>query len=377
MTKPKLLIITDNFLPRWDGIARFLVEVLPKLSESYDISVLAPDFPGASASFPFVTIVRFGISPVDINGFPVAYPSYKKMAAYIKEADIVWVQTIAPLCASGIYLAKKFRKPLIAYVHSIDWVLVERSLPLPNIFRSVIGRITKKLAVWFYGQCDILMVPTQEVADIFEKEGIGAAKILVPLGVNCDKFKPADSKDEAKKSIGVFPEDIVIGYCGRVTRDKDVITLFRAFEWLNKKHKGLKLLIVGPGIPEYIKLFESKENVIVTGAKDDVLPYYQAMDVYVLPSLTETTSLSTLEAMSCGCCVVSTKVGILPQIIINNENGLFFPKKNDLILKKKLQWLLQHKDQMSIFGNRARISIVKHFSWEHTIQSIEKVLANF
>lgn len=377
MIKQKLLIITDNFLPRWDGIARFLVEVLPKLSESYDITVLAPDFPGASALFPDVNIVRFKLSPWDINGFPIAYPSYKKMIPYIKEADLIWVQTIAPLCASGIYLAKKFKKPLIAYVHSIDWVLVERSLPLPNIFRPPIGYTIKKIAVWLYSKCDILMMPTQEVADIFEKEGISTAKILVPLGVNCDKFRPAENKGEAKKAIGVNPEEIVVGYCGRVTRDKDVMTLFRAFEWLNQKHKGLKLLIVGPGIPEYMELFESKENVIVTGAKDDVVLYYQAMDIYVLPSLTETTSLSTLEAMSCGCCVVSTKVGVSQQIITNNENGLFFPKKNDLILKKKLQWLLQHKDIISVFGSRARISAVKHFSWTHTIQSIEKVLANF
>jgi glycosyltransferase involved in cell wall biosynthesis len=375
--KQKLLIVTDNFLPRWDGIARFLVEILPRLSSIYDITVLAPDFSGASTLFPDVNIVRFKLSKIDINGFPVAYPSYSKMIPYIKEANIVWVQTIAPLCASAIYLAKKFNKPLVAYVHSIDWVLVERSIPLPTFVKPLFGQLVKRVARWLYGKSDILMMPTQEVADIFEELGVSSPKVLVPLGVNSDKFIPAKDKSEAKIALGIKPEEIVIGYCGRVTRDKDVMTLYKAFEWLNKKSGNLRLLIVGPGLPEYLKSFESMENVIVTGAKDDVIPYYQAMDIYVLPSLTETTSLSTLEAMSCGCCVVTTKVGIASQVIVNNENGMFFPKHNTTVLKKKLHWLLQHKEFISEFGKHARISVVKHFSWAQTAEGIEKMLAQF
>lgn len=42
----KLLIATDNFLPRWDGIARFLSELIPRIKDEYDITVIAPDFPG-------------------------------------------------------------------------------------------------------------------------------------------------------------------------------------------------------------------------------------------------------------------------------------------------------------------------------------------
>ncbi len=375
--KQKLLIVTDNFLPRWDGIARFLVEVLPKLSKTYEITVLAPDFPGSSTLFPDVKLIRFPLSKLNVNNFPVAYPQYKKFKPYIKEADIVWVQTIAPLCASAIYLAKKYKKPLVAYVHSIDWVLVERSMPGPFIFKRLMGYLIQQLAIWFYNKCDILMVPTQEVADIFEAKGIVTAKVLVPLGVNCSKFEPSKNKAESKKAIGIRPGNTVIGYCGRVTRDKDLITLYKAFEWLNKKFPNLKLLIVGPGIPEYINKFDSKTNVIVTGAKDNVAKYYQAMDIFVLPSLTETTCLATLEAMASGCCIVSTKVGISQEIIKNNLNGMFFPKRNELVLKKKLRWLITHKDRIKLLGKRARVSVVKHFSWAQTIKSIEKVLEQF
>lgn len=377
MTKQKLLIVTDNFLPRWDGIARFLVEVLPKLSTCYEITVLAPDFPGSSVHFPDVKIVKFPLSPLIINNFQLAYFQYNNFKPYIKEADIIWTQTIGPLGSSVMFLAKKYKKPLIAYTHSIDWVLVERSMPNIFFFKRIIGFIVEKFAIWLYNKCDILMMPTQEVADIFEAKNITSAKVLVPLGVNCDKFKPSENKNESKKSIGISSENIVIGYCGRVSRDKDIITLYKAFEWLNKKQNNLKLLIVGPCISEYINKFNSRENIIVTGSKDNVIDYYQAMDIFVLPSLTETTGLSTLEAMACGCCIISTKVGIAQQIIINNENGMFFPKRNDTILKKKLRWLINHQDKIDLFSKRARISVFKHFSWKQTIKSIEDVLAKF
>ena len=42
--KRRLLITTDNFLPRWDGISRFLSEIIPRLKETYEITVIAPDY---------------------------------------------------------------------------------------------------------------------------------------------------------------------------------------------------------------------------------------------------------------------------------------------------------------------------------------------
>ena len=375
--KQKLLIVTDNFLPQWDGVTRFLVEVIPKLSKSYDVTVLAPDFSGSSIFFPDVKIFRFPLSMLVVNNFQLAYPQYKNFEPYIKEADIVWTQGIGSLGSSAIYIAKRYKKPLIAYIHSIEWALVEKSVPGPLIFKQLASLLTQVFANWLYNKCDILMMPTQEVADIFESKEIETVKILVPLGVNCKNFEPSENKADSKKALGIKPEEIVIGYCGRISRDKDVITLYKAFEWINKKCSNVKLLIVGPGNSDYMTKFDSKENIIVTGAKDNVVDYYQAMDIFVLPSLTETTSLATLEAMACGCCIVSTKVGIAQDIIKNGENGLFFPKRNDLILKKKLKWLVNHPDIIEMYSKRARVTVIKHYSWTETIKAIEDVLAKF
>ena len=56
--KKRLLIATDNFLPRWDGIARFLSQIIPELKVDYDITVIAPRFKGKLKNISKVNIIR-------------------------------------------------------------------------------------------------------------------------------------------------------------------------------------------------------------------------------------------------------------------------------------------------------------------------------
>jgi len=110
----------------------------------------------------------------------------------------------------------------------------------------------------------------------------------------------------------------------------------------------------------------------ITGFVDNVVPYLQAMDIFVMPSLTETTSLSTIEAMSCGLPVIATRVGDIKNYIIPKKNGLFMGKSNHYILKKKLERLLDDKYLRSTLGHNARETVVRKFSWRDTISNIRK-----
>ena len=70
-TKPRLLIATDNFLPRWDGIARFLSEIVPKIKNDFDVTIVAPDFKGSAPDLG-VRVVRIPLSRLKIGDFNVA-----------------------------------------------------------------------------------------------------------------------------------------------------------------------------------------------------------------------------------------------------------------------------------------------------------------
>ena len=150
--------------------------------------------------------------------------------------------------------------------------------------------------------------------------------------------------------------------------------MYRAFVRLAKKHDDVILLVVGGGNPELENLFTGKENVNYIGPKDNLAPYYQAMDVYVLPSLTETTSLTTMEAMSCGCAVVVTPVGFIKEYINDGTNGLLFPKKNSYVLYSKLEYLKQNNEAKETLGRNARETIVNEYSWKKTTKNITQVI---
>ena len=96
-----------------------------------------------------------------------------------------------------------------------------------------------------------------------------------------------------------------------------------------------RLLIVGDGD------FEPHPNVQVTGFVDNPEYYYNKMDVFIMPSRTETTSLATLEAMSCELPVIVSKVGFMANYVKKNVTGQFLLQDSPDILLSKLQ-MLEH-----------------------------------
>ncbi|MBW3003686.1 glycosyltransferase family 4 protein [Candidatus Woesearchaeota archaeon] len=376
----KLLIPTDAFLPRWDGIARFLAEVIPKIKDEFDITVIAPRFPQFKHHVDNpdgYKIVRAKTHNWTFGDYYAPkFSNWRLVKRYVETADIVWVQSTMPLGMLGIRYAKKFGKPCIAYTHVIDWEIVLKSLKVFLPVKFLMSWLAKLYTKYCYNRCNLLLVPSIETAKIFESAGIKTPKSVVHLGVDTEKFCPPDNKITAKIRLGLKPNMKVIGYVGRTGHEKDLITLYRAFVQLQKRRKDVVLLIVGPKSPD-TKVFEDKKNIVVTGQKDDVVPYLQAMDIYVLPSLTETTSLTTLEAMACGLAVVSTKVGFVKDYIKDKYNGILFPQRNSFSLRKKLERLLDNERIREKLGANARKFVTLNFSWSNTIKDIKEVLSRF
>ena len=370
----KLLIATDSFLPRWDGVARFLNEIIPKLSDEYEITVIAPKFKGQLKEFNKTEVIRIPLSKIHVGDYTPAKFSPGKIIKAVKQADIVWTQTIGPIGMLAILTARFFKKPVAAYIHSIEWELFSKSISPKNLFRNSICFFTKAVTRYLYNKCSLLMVPSLEVAEILNWHSIRTKKRIVHLGTDTSKFSPPDNKKAIKKKIGINPEHTVIGFSGRIGREKDLVTLYRAFLRLRKLYDKLILLIIGKGVQELKLMLESKKDIIVVEYAEDIVPYLQAMDIYVMPSLTETSSLSTMEAMSCGIAVVSTPVGYIKDYIKDSYNGFFFNKKNPYELSKKLAVLLDDKKLRAKIGENARKTIIELYNWDKTTKGIEKSL---
>ncbi len=373
----KLLIVSDSFLPRWDGVARFLAEVIPKLSDKYNITVIAPNFKGKGVKFENVKIIKAPLSGRVVGDLPLAKFSKKLIRPYVEKTDIVWVQDLSTLGYTTIKIAHKLQKPLLSYIHVINWEIVTKSIKTFPIIKKFVYWFAKSFSRRLYNKCNILMVPTSDTGYVLEKEKITAIKTVIPLGINTEKFKPSEDKKLAKQKIEINPEYKVIGYCGRLGREKNLKTLFRAFHSLKNKFPKTKLLLVGKGQESEEQVFKNKPNIILTGEKDNVIPYLQAMDIFVLPSLTETTSLSTLEAMACGLPVIVTPLEAMKKYVLDKENGFFFPKENWLVLRKKIEMLLQKPHLRHSIGQEARKTVKHHYSWDLTVKKIEDVLERY
>ena len=367
--KKKIVIATDSFLPRWDGIARFLSEIILPLKEKYDITVLTSDFEGYYND-PKITIVRFPLRKFYLSDFPLSKPDKQVIKKHLQDADIVFVQSLGPIGMKSIKLAKKLKKKIYAYNHSIEWELVPNSIG-SYLIKKPLHFITRYFAKKYYNMCDKLFVPTHEVSEKLLRIGVKTEKVVITLGIDKETFYPAGRKNMAKEAIGIHPQKYVIGYVGRIAREKDLKTLLRAFMRIRKKVDRAVLLIVGDGVETIKDALGSKRGVIMVGSKDNVIPYYHAMDCYVLPSLTETTSLTTLEAMSCGLPVICTKVGLIKEYIKDGVNGFLVGRRDSFSIYKRINGLIKDPLLSQKVAKKARETVIEKFSWKNTVKLIE------
>jgi glycosyltransferase involved in cell wall biosynthesis len=368
--KPKLLIASDNFLPRWDGVARFLMSIIPRLLDDFEITVVCPDY--GFVDMEEIRLVKIPLRKMSVADVRPAQFAYKLIKEEVRRHDIVFTQSIGPIGACAIVAARKNRKPVVSFVHSLE----DRLAPMavgPSPLRSLLYPFMRWYTRWIYNQPRLLITPSSEVDDQLSWNYISTPKVVVPLGVDTKKFVPGDAT-ELRKKLGILPDDIVIGCHGRLAREKDLKTLLRGYIRLRAKHKNVKLLIVASGVKSIKNMLAKQEGVILPGRQDDVIPYVQAMDIFVVSSLTETTCLSALEAMSCGLPLVSTRVGFVNDYIKEGVNGFFFPFKDSHALARKLEPLVRNPSLRRKIGQHARDTVMKDFSWEKTAQKLRKVL---
>ncbi|MBU0461590.1 MAG: glycosyltransferase family 4 protein, partial [Nanoarchaeota archaeon] len=321
-----------------------------------------------------VRIILFPLMKFQVGDYTPPKPDLRVIRKEVKQADIIWSQTIGPIGGACMDLAKRSKKPVIAYIHSVEWELFSKSL---KHFRRTVMAASKFFVKNVYNKCDLLLVPSETTKRVLEERGITAKKEVVHLGVDVERFKPSSNKEKAKERVGIQADKIVIGYLGRFGREKNLITLYNAFKSLRDEFPQLELLLVGGEKERLADFLGSTENVKVVEPTDTPELYYQAMDIYVLPSLTETTSLTTLEAMSTEVAVVCTPVGDIPNYVRHKSNGFLFPPESVERLKLVLKMLINDPALRERVGARARKTVTLKHSWKKTAQKLKDIIGRF
>ncbi len=371
--RKKLLIVTDSFIPRWDGISRFLLEIVPSLSKRFRVSIIAPRFKGDRIRFEGVEIIYIPTFNFSLGDYQPPVPARRKIREAIRKNDIIWSQTIGPLGYYAINYSYKKKKKLAAYIHSLEWELYSKGFSRSRFVKNSISYLAKLHAFRCYNKCSLLLVPSKYIKKVLEEQEIESKKIVIHLGTDINKFSPPKSKEKAKRDIGILNNKLIIGYHGRIGREKDIPTLHKAFMLVKQRQPKIMLMIIGEGNKKEERKLKGN-NVLNLGRVDNVAPFLKAMDIYALPSLTETSSLSTMEAMAAGLAVATTPVGHLKEYIDDGKNGFLFEPKDHVALARILDRLISDEKLRRRLGRNARKAMMKSYRWATTRRKLVDVL---
>ncbi|MEO5355919.1 MAG: glycosyltransferase family 4 protein [Nitrospirae bacterium YQR-1] len=173
---------------------------------------------------------------------------------------------------------------------------------------------------------------------------------------------------EAKKSLSIKKETVIIGTAGRLYEDKGGLVLFDSFVLLLKKFNNLHLLFIGDGpLREVIDRKASEYNisgkVTITGFRSDMAFLYSSIDIFVLPtSGLESFGMSLIEAMAMGIPCIASDVGGIPEIITNNYNGVLVKPNDTDALADSISRLLDDTSFAAMISKNGCETVKQQFS---------------
>lgn len=203
---------------------------------------------------------------------------------------------------------------------------------------------------------------------------------VVHNGIDVSRFKGKFDRDEVLKRYNLPTEAILILAVGNIRPIKGYDLLIDAFELIVAKEPEARLLICGGEIYEHRKNLQERivshncsEKIVLAPFAEDIEAVYSAADFYVLPSVSEGFSLTTVEAMASGLPVITTDCLGPREIIDNGQDGIIIANREPAVLAKAIIDLLGDPDKCIEMGRLARLKVAEKFSIEKAVGKFEKL----
>jgi D-inositol-3-phosphate glycosyltransferase len=267
----------------------------------------------------------------------------------------------------GMVLARQWGVPHVATFHTLAKLKLQARAGEKE---SPLRVPTERLIM---GAADAMLVSTEpEKRDIARLYGVSPAKItVVPPGVDLELFRPMD-KSRARKELGILESRVVL-YVGRLEALKGIGVLIQATAQLEGR-EDTRVMVVGgnrKGDRLAVKLKAEAEalgigqKVTFTGPvpQSELPRYYNAADVFVLPSHYESFGLAALEAMACGVPVVVSRVGGLTTFISDGKEGYLIPWRCPDPFAQRIEVLLSNPALRTAMG-RAATAKAEGMGWD-------------
>jgi glycosyltransferase involved in cell wall biosynthesis len=217
--------------------------------------------------------------------------------------------------AVGLLLARFWPMRLVTTVHG--WVHQTQRTPLYYLIDRVCLR-----------HYELVICVSDDLRARCLASGVPADRcVLLENAIDIKEYSRKTALRKAKQKLGLPPNRLLIGAVGRLSAEKGFDILIRAADRLLRHGMDLGLIIVGEGdeklrLQTLIQELGRCERIHLLGYRPDMMPLYEAMDVYALSSIREGLPNVVLEAMALEVPVVATRVAGVPRLIQEGENGL-------------------------------------------------------
>ena len=253
------------------------------------------------------------------------------------------------------------------------------------------GSFIRNISVSFYNKhmldrvlsrADVIISPSEYYID--ESRFLGKYRdkiVVIPNGINIEDFDNPYSKEQCRDKLGLPIDKNIILFVGTLIPYKGPDVLLKVMQIIVKEVPDTELVFVGSGglrleLEDLSKRLNVEKYVKFAGFVEESLKslYYKAADVFCLPSTmsTESFGIVNLEAMACGIPIVASKMGGIPDVVRDGENGLLVPPKDSDVLADAIIYLLENEDIREKMGKNGRKK-AENYSWEKIAGETEKV----
>ena len=285
-----------------------------------------------------------------------------------------------------LYFIIKKEKPAIVHTHTSKagilgrWAARWAGVPIivhtphGHIFYGYFGRLKTKFYIFLEKITayitDKIITLTETGKNEYIMFGIAKADkfVTIPNGIEVEKYLNCSIDNLAKrKELNLQSGDYLITVIARLEPVKGHMYFLRAMQEIKRQIPRVKALIAGDGelrkrLEAQAKRLNILDVVSFLGTRDDILEIISTSDLIVLPSLNEGLGLVLLEAGALEKPVVATRVGGIPEIVLDERTGVLVPPKNPLALKEAIIRLAKDKDLCKRLAVAARDWIGANFS---------------
>lgn len=340
----KLVIgfFTDVFFPMIDGVVNVVDNYAKTMSKTAEVYVFAPDYGKIENINDFsYTIIRTKSIKIPKLDYRISFPGFDAFFhKNIKDIkfDIVHIHSPFAVGNYGINYAKKNNIPVIATLHSQYKKDFYERIKIKFISDMAISELMRRL-----NKCDRLIAVNKEVAKVFYEYGTNRMPSVIRNATDLLPLVDEQYPHDLRKKHQIQFEQKVLLYVGRLDKIKNIDFIIDSLIILKKRDFKFKMIFVGSGPYEEFmrrKIDENRlyENTIFTGRitnRLELSAYYKLSDLFLLPSLYDTSSLVQVEAASQRTPTLFLEKAVTASTIVDGVNG-YISSNSPLMYTEKI-----------------------------------------